>query len=261
MKILFIGDIFGEPGILGLEKHLKKIIVKNKIDFVIAQGENISGRKGLVESDYERLKKIGVDVFTMGNHVWAKKQISKIINNPDIIRPYNIEKGYEGKGTNVFKVKGKNIRVTSFLGRDFNELRTGWRQKQASNFFDFFDKLYKKDKSEYHIIDFHGEVTSEKNVFGLYVDGKVSAVLGTHTHVQTSDCRILPKGTAYITDVGSTGPINSAIGADYNTVYRKMRYNEHISFKVSKNDVDLNAVILELNSKNNKIIPLKKSLK
>ncbi len=261
MKILFIGDIFGEPGIIGLEKYLPKFIDSNKIDFVIAQGENISERKGLIKKDYIRLKKAGINVFTMGNHVWAKNKISEIIKNDDIIRPHNVNNVYAGKGTNIFKVKDKNIRITSFLGREFNSLRTGWKQEIANNFFDAFDKIEKQNIADYHIIDFHGEATSEKNVFGLYVDGKVTAVLGTHTHVQTSDARILPKGTAYITDVGFTGPINSAIGADYKNVYRKMRYNEFVKFKVSKNSVEMNAVIIKINKNGNEIKTIKKDLR
>ena len=261
MKILFIGDIFGEPSIKALEKHLPKFINSNKIDFVVAQGENASDRKGLVKDDYIRLKKSGIDVFTMGNHVWAKKEINEIIKNDDIIRPHNINKGYPGKGTNVFNVKGKKIRITCLLGYEFNDLTNGWRQKRANNFFDSFDKIYKKDNSDFHIIDFHGEVTSEKNVFGIYVDGKASALLGTHTHVQTSDAKILPKGTAYITDVGSTCPINSAIGADYESVYQKMRYNKFIKFKVSKNPIEMNGVILKFNKKNIEIITIKKALR
>lgn len=261
MNILFIGDIFGEPGISALEKHLPKFINKNNIDFVIAQGENISGRKGLVPKDYNRLLKVGINVFTMGNHVWAKKKISEIIDNENIIRPFNIEKGYRGKGTNVFKVKGKTLRVTSLLGYEFNDLRTGWDQDRANNFFDAFDKIERKNKADFHIIDFHGEVTSEKNVFGIYVDGKVSAMLGTHTHVQTSDARILPKGTAYITDVGSTGPINAAIGAEYESVYKKMRYGEPVKFKVSNNSVELNAVILKFSKNNFSIKTIKKALR
>ena len=261
MKILFIGDIFGEPGLAGLEKHLPKIIIKEKIDFVIAQGENVSGRKGLVASDYARLKAIGVDVITMGNHVWAQRGIKDIIENKDIIRPYNIQKGYPGHGTNTFKKKGKTIRVTSLLGQEFNDLRTGWKQTRADSFFDAFDKIHKTDKSDIHIVDFHGEVTSEKNVFGIYVDGKATGVFGTHTHVQTNDARILPKGTAYVTDAGMTGPINSAIGADYESVYRKMRYNEMSKFEVSTNSVQLNGVILEVNKLENKIKLIKKALR
>lgn len=261
MKVLFIGDVFGEPGIAALEKHLQKIINREKIDFTIAQGENVSGRKGLIPEDYVRLKKAGVDAFTMGNHVWAKEEIFAIIENDDIIRPYNIDPSFPGLGSRVFKVKGQTIRVTSMLGLEFNELRTGWNNKRAKNFFDAFDELDKKVQEDYHLIDFHAEVTSEKNVFGLYVDGKVSAFVGTHTHVQTNDGRILPKGSAYITDVGMTGPTDSAIGADFESVYEKMRYNGKVKFGVSPNKVKLNAVLLSFNKKENKIETISKDLR
>ena len=261
MKILFIGDIFGEEAIKALEKHLNKIINKNKIDFVIAQSENASGRKGLIPEDYNRLKKAGIDVITMGNHVWAKKEIKEIINNPDIIRPYNVNDNYPGVGTNVFKVKGQKIRVTSLMGIEFNDLRTPWKQKRANNFFDAFDKIQKDDDSDFHFIDFHGEVTSEKNVFGLYIDGKAGAMVGTHTHVQTNDAKILPKGTAYLTDAGMTGPINSAIGADYESVYTLMRFGTHSKFGVSENPIQLNGAIISINKKNTEIELIKKDLR
>ena len=261
MRVLFIGDIFGNPGLKGLEKHLPKIINKEKIDFVIAQGENVSGRKGLVPKDYARMKAIGIDAITMGNHVWAKKDIMDIIEKDDVIRPLNVNKGYPGHGSSVFKVKGKTIRVTSLLGQEFNELRTGWKQTRANSFFDAFDKLEEKNKADFHIIDFHGEVTSEKNVFGIYVDGKATAVLGTHTHVQTNDARTLPKGTAYVTDAGMTGPINAAIGADYESVYKKMRHNEMSKFKVSTNNVEMNGIILDINKNENKIQLFRKALR
>ena len=258
MKILFIGDVFGEEAIVALEKKLPKLIIKNKIDFTIIQGENVSGRKGLVPSDYLRLKACGVDAFTMGNHVWAKKEISNIINNDDIIRPYNVKSKYQGKGTRIFTIKGQTLRVSSFMGIGFNELYYGWKEKFATNFFDSFDQLNNLEKTDFSFIDFHAETTSEKNVFGLYVDGKVNAVVGTHTHVQTNDAKILPNGTAYITDAGMTGPIDSAIGASFETVYRKMRYDEFIKFGVSKNRIELNAVVLSFNKLNNEIKVIKK---
>ena len=261
MRILFLGDVFGQESITGLKKHLKKIVIKEKIDFVIAQGENVSGRKGLTPEDYHALKDAGVDAFTMGNHVWAKREISSIIGNEDIIRPYNVKKGYKGKGTRVFKVRGQKIRISQFMGIAFNELHAPWNQSYADNFFDAFDKLEKETESdEIHIIDFHAETTSEKNVFGLYVDGKVDAFVGTHTHVQTNDERILPKGTAYITDVGMVGPTNSAIGASYDTVYRKMRYDEAVRFEVSNNKIVLNGVIIAINKNDRQIKKITKVL-
>lgn len=262
MKILFIGDVFGEPAIAMLEKHLKKIIIKNKIDFVIVQGENVSGRKGLVPSDYNRLKACGVNAFTMGNHIWAKPQIRKIINNPDIIRPYNVKHSYPGKGYQVFTVKGQTIKVLTLMGIAFNNLYTGWKEPNASCFFDAFDKFEKESpKTDFTFVDFHGETTSEKNVFGLYVDGKINGMVGTHTHIQTNDAKVLPKGTAFITDAGMTGPINCAIGASYDTVYRKMRFNERVRFGVSTNPIQMQGAILSFNKNGNEIDAFKKDLR
>ncbi len=247
IKLLFIGDIFGDQAIIILEKKLPQLIKKLKIDFVIAQGENVSGRKGLIKSDYEKLKNAGVNAITLGNHIWAKPEIELIINKNDLVRPYNVDSSYPGQGSRVFLINGVTLRVTSLLGITFNELTTGWNQSHANNFFDAFDEINKDQQATYHFIDFHGETTSEKNVFSLYIDGKADVMVGTHTHVQTNDARILPKGLAYITDVGMTGPSNAAIGADYNSVYQKMRFNSRSKFKVSSNPIQFNGVLISLN--------------
>lgn len=258
LNILFIGDIFSYPGIEMVEKHLANLKQKYQIDFVIAQGENISGRKGLNLVDYNQLKKIGIDVFTLGNHVWFDNKINDIIENEDIIRPANINDFYPGKGSNVFKVKNQNLRITSLMGITFNKLLPPWKEDYANSFFDKIDEIIEVDNSDYHIVDFHAETTSEKNVLGLYLDGKVSAIIGTHTHVQTNDARLLPKGSAFITDAGMTGPSNSAIGANFQEVYEKMRYDKLIRFQVSNNKKQFNGVVLRLskNMQNRKIIPI-----
>lgn len=251
IKILFIGDIFGESGIQKIEKELPNLISKHQIDFVIAQAENVSGRKGLEPDDYWRLKQIGINAFTLGNHAFAKESITNIINNGDILRPYNINSEYEGIGTNIFVIKNKKIRITSILGITFNELTFPWKQSKANNFFDALDEVIKNDnESDFHIVDFHAETTSEKYVLGLYLDhywpGKVTALLGTHTHVQTNDAKKFENNLLYISDVGMTGPQNSAIGADFDAVYQKMRYNAKNPFKPSENESELNAVILTI---------------
>lgn len=257
LKLLFIGDIFGEPGVEFVEELLPIIKKEYNIDFVIGQAENVSGRKGFVKEDYERLKSSGVDAFTLGNHVWAKKEILEIIHNEDVIRPANINPQYAGEGTRIFNIKGMSLRVTQLMGITFNKLSPPWNEEYADNFFDCIDNIIKfKEKSDFHFIDFHAETTSEKNVLGLYVDGKVDAICGTHTHVQTNDDKKLPNHTLYITDVGMTGPANSAIGADFESVYEKMRFDRPSKFEVSKNKQQFNAVILELNNinkENNKI--------
>lgn len=255
MKVLFIGDIFGQVGKNAIKEHLPKIKKNHKIDFVIAQGENVTNRKGLSKKDYKELVDAGIDVFTMGNHVWANSEINDLIQkHKNIIRPLNVPGDVIGSGTNLFKTKNnKIIRVTSVLGITFNKLQNPWNVNYANNFFDSIDLYLDSKDHDYHIIDFHSETTSEKAVFSLYCDGKVNALVGTHTHVQTADERTLPKGTAFITDVGMTGPKNSAIGANYLEVYKKMRYNERVKFKESKNRSQFNAVIIKFGKKLNVI--------
>lgn len=248
LTVLFIGDIFGLPGIITIEKYLGKIKNKYKVDYIIAQGENITGRKGLNELDYIRLKKAGIDFFTMGNHVWANDDIYNIINNNDIARPYNINNSYPGQGTQVININNFSLRITSIMGQTFNELRHPWLESSSNSFLESIDNLLKsKDQSDFHLVDFHGETTSEKYIFGLHVDGKVDVVVGTHTHVQTNDAHLLPNGTAYITDVGMTGPIDCAIGARFEEVRNKIVNPEsREKFYVSSNNTQFNGVVIEL---------------
>ncbi len=261
LNILFIGDVFGKPGVDMLTKVLPDLKKQYNVDVTIAQSENVSGRKGFEEKDYLLMKKAGVDLFTLGNHVWSKPEILKIINNPDLIRPANIAKTYPGFGSQVYTTaKGITLRVTSLMGITFNKLLAPWHQEYADNFFDTIDNIINYEtKADFHFIDFHAETTSEKYVLGLYVDGKVDGICGTHTHVQTSDAHVLPKGTCYLTDAGMVGPYNCAIGANFDEVYRKMRFDEHIKFQVSKNKCQFNGAILKLhsNKKLNEIIPIK----
>ncbi|MBN0919159.1 TIGR00282 family metallophosphoesterase [[Mycoplasma] gypis] len=257
INVLFFGDIFGDPGIEFVTKKINDLKKEYNIDFCIAQAENVSGRKGFRPEEYKKLKSIGIDVFTLGNHVWAKSEIIDIIENNDVIRPSNIENHYPGHGYAEFEVKNQKIGVCSLMGRQFNTLLMPWKEEQANCFFDEFDNLYQQNNPVYFIVDFHGETTSEKNVFSLYVDGKASAVLGTHTHVQTNDARILPNGTYYCTDVGMCGPSNAAIGANYTEVYEKMRYNARVPFQVSPNKCQINAIVFKLTkNKDNRFIKL-----
>lgn len=253
LNILFIGDIFGKPGIEKVEQELPNLKNKYSIDFVIAQSENVSGRKGFVKKDYLKLSEIGVDAFTLGNHVWAKKEIEDIINNNNIIRPLNIQDHYPGSGSNVFDIKGIKLRITSLMGITFNKLLSPWKEEYANSFFDAIDNVIKQDESDFHIIDFHAETTSEKNVLAVYLDGKVDALIGTHTHVQTNDAKIFKNNLAFVSDAGMTGPSNCAIGANFQEVYEKMRFNSFSKFKISNNITQFNGVILKLNKKGSSI--------
>ncbi|MBU4690182.1 YmdB family metallophosphoesterase [Mycoplasma sp. ES3157-GEN-MYC] len=252
INLLFIGDIFGQPGIDMVTKHINNIKEKYKIDAVVAQCENVTKRKGFIKSDYEQLKRCGVDVCTLGNHVWAQEGIFEIINNDDVVRPLNIPNSYAGHGTTIIKLKnGSTLRVTSLMGITFNKLLNPWKHEFADNFFDAIDNVIQYgEKTDFHFIDFHGETTSEKAVLGLYLDGKVDALCGTHTHVQTNDARVLEKGTCFITDAGMVGPYNCAIGANFDEVYQHMRYGAFSKFQVSKNCCQFNAVVMELNTVN-----------
>ncbi|QKT05126.1 TIGR00282 family metallophosphoesterase [Mycoplasma sp. OR1901] len=247
INLLFIGDIFGTPGIITVEKLLPKLIKENNIDFVIAQGENVTGRKGLNAEDYNRLKKAGVNCLTMGNHVWANEDIYNIIEKEDIIRPFNIDSSYPGYGTLVYKVKDFTLRVSSLLGNTFNELNYPWKESSALPFLISAHELMNYKDTDFHFIDFHAETTSEKYVLGLEVDGVIDAVCGTHTHVQTNDDHILPNGTCYITDAGTVGPIDSAIGANFQEVRDKMLDpSSRKRFQVSPNNTQFNAVVITL---------------
>ncbi len=253
LNILFIGDIFGNPGIEKVEEELLNLKEKYAIDFVIAQSENVSGRKGFLKKDYDKLSIAGVDAFTLGNHVWAKKEILNIIDNKNIIRPLNIEEHYPGNGSSVFEINGTTLRVTSLMGITFNKLLSPWKEEYANSFFDAIDKLIETDESDFHFIDFHAETTSEKNVLAVYLDGKVDALIGTHTHVQTNDAKIFEKNLAFVSDAGMTGPSNCAIGANFQEVYEKMRFDSFSRFQVSKNISQFNGVVVQLNKKKSKI--------
>lgn len=253
LNVLFIGDIFGNPGIEKVKRELANLKTKYNIDFVIAQSENVSGRKGFIKKDYDKLSAIGVDAFTLGNHVWSKNDIKTIIDNKNIIRPLNIEEHYPGNGSSVFDINGVTLRVTSLMGITFNKLLSPWKEEYANSFFDAIDKIIENDKSDFHFVDFHAETTSEKNVLALYLDGKVDALVGTHTHVQTNDAKILKNNLAFVSDAGMTGPSNCAIGANFQEVYEKMRFNSFSKFQVSKNEAQFNGVLIKLNKKKSSI--------
>lgn len=209
MKILAVGDLIGSAGIKKLKSELPKIREQEKIDFVIVNGENSAEGMGITEKNFKDILDAKVDVITMGNHTWGKKDIFKFIDHPKLIRPANYAKGVVGKGYNIYTCQNKKIAVINLIGRvDINVL--------SENPFLVAKGIVEKLQKEVDMIfiDFHAEATAEKIAMGYFLDGKVTAIFGTHTHVQTADEKILPKGTGYITDIGMTGPKNSVIGMD-----------------------------------------------
>ncbi|WP_068748501.1 TIGR00282 family metallophosphoesterase [Thermovenabulum gondwanense] len=242
MKILFIGDIVGRPGRNILKENLKNIIEEYTVDFVIANGENAAGGNGITKKVAEELFETGVNFLTMGNHVWDNKDIFTFIDNEErIIRPLNYPPGTPGKGSKIIEIKNNlKIGIINISGRTY-------MQNLDCPFRTCIEEIEKISSiTNIIIVDFHAEATSEKQAMGWYLDGKVSAVIGTHTHVQTADERILPGGTAYITDVGMTGAFNSILGVEVEGVIKKFITQLPARFDVAKGIAQLNSVLIEI---------------
>ena len=242
MKILFIGDIVGSPG----REAIKNLVVPLKqelgIDFVIANAENASGGSGITFKAAEELLACGVDVLTSGDHIWKKSEIFELINQEArILRPLNFPNGAPGRGAALFKSKkGIKVGVINVNGRVFMEpLECPFKAALKAA-----EELAKETKVI--IVDIHAEATSEKVALGWYLDGKVSAIFGTHTHIQTADEKILPKGTAYISDVGMTGPYDSVIGRRIDDVLTRFLSSIPVKFQVAEGDIQLHGALVEI---------------
>lgn len=241
MRILFFGDVVGRPGRKAV-RHFLTHHEPDKYDLIIANGENSAGGNGITRRIAEELYSLGIDCITLGNHTWDKKEITSFIGNERrIVRPANYPPGTPGKGYTI--LTGQNdekIAVLNLTGRIF-----------LSNLdcpFRMAEQLTKEIRQVTNkiIVDFHAEATSEKIALGWFMDGKVSAVLGTHTHVQTNDYRILPKGTGFITDVGMTGPRDSVLGVKPELIVEKFLTQMPVKFEVASGVAQVNAVELEL---------------
>ena len=253
MKILAVGDLIGSAGIIKLNNELPRLIEREKIDFVIVNGENSAEGMGITERNFNDILKEKVDVITMGNHTWGKKDIFKFIDHPKLIRPANYAEGVVGKGYNIYSCKNKKIAVINLIGRvDINVL--------SENPFVITKKIIKEieNKVDIIIIDFHAEATAEKIALAHFVDGKVTAVYGTHTHVQTADEMILPHGTAYITDIGMTGPKNSVIGMDISVSIKRFETTLPERYKIATGECIFNGVIFDIDNETNKAKDVKR---
>lgn len=253
MRILAVGDLIGESGVKKLKEILPKIKKEEKIDFVITNGENSAGGMGITEKNFRDILDAGTNVITMGNHTWGKKDIFKFIDNPQLLRPANYPEGVVGKGLGIYECKNKKIAVMNFIGRvDINIL--------SENPFIMAKKMVEeiKDKVDIIIIDFHAEATAEKIAMGRYLDGKITALFGTHTHVQTADEQIFPEGTAYITDIGMTGPKNSVIGMDIKASIKRFETTLPEKYKLAEGDCIFNAAIFDIDDGTNKVTDIKR---
>lgn len=245
MNILFIGDIVGSPGRQSVKELLPGLKKEFNLDFVIANAENAAGGSGITAKVAEELFESGIDVLTSGDHIWKKREIFDFINlEPRILRPLNFPAETPGAGWGVFKTnKDSKIGVISVLGRVFMEaLECPFKTTKKA-----IEAISKE--TNIIIVDIHAEATSEKVALGWYLAGQVSAILGTHTHIQTADERILPPGTAYITDVGMTGPYDSVIGRRIEDVLERFITSVPTRFEVAADNVQLHGVVVDIDEK------------
>ena len=244
VRVLMIGDLIGKPGRVAVEQLLPGLRQERGIDFVTANGENVAGGMGLTASTADALLGAGVDVITSGNHIWDKREIYAYLETTDrVLRPLNYgTHGVPGRGWGVYQaLDGTDLAVMNFQGRTY--------MQQIENPFTDADALLDESSEPLppvRLVDFHCELTSEKNAFGLHLDGRVSAMVGTHTHVVTGDERILPGGTAYQTDLGMTGPIWSVIGFDPKTVLPRFINALPTRFEVGEGPVIFNAAQIDI---------------
>jgi metallophosphoesterase (TIGR00282 family) len=239
-----IGDVIGKPGRQAVEQLLPQLREERRVDFVTANGENLAGGMGLTVSTAEALFHAGVDVITSGNHIWDKREIYPFLESSDrVLRPLNYgTTDVPGRGWGAYQaLDGTDLVVINLQGRTY--------MQPIDNPFTDADRLLDESADPLppvRLVDFHCELTSEKNALGLYLDGRVSAVVGTHTHIVTGDERILSKGTAYLTDLGMTGPIDSVIGFDPRTVLPRFVNALPTRFEVAEGAVILNAAQIDI---------------
>lgn len=247
MNILYLGDIYGEPGIKIVEKLLPGLRKQYSVDVVIAQAENVTEGRGIDKSDYNKLKKIGVDFFTGGNWILSNKEIYDHLNDPaqPIIRPANYPVGTEGLGFKYLNTPKGKILVINLLGQIVGKDA----KNPMNNPLKTVDHILEtEDTSDCDaiLVDFHGDYSSEKLVIGLYLDGRVSAVVGDHWHIATADAAILPKGTAHISDVGMCGTIYSSLGVKTNVIVKRWRDHATLKNEIEEDgELQLNAVLID----------------
>lgn len=250
MKFLFIGDIVGKPGRKAVDHILPELRRKNNYDLVIANAENMTHGKGASEKDVNGMIRTGIDFFTSGNHIWRHRSLVEKMNEPEfpLVRPANYPIGSPGKGYRIIKVGSTNVAIMNLMGRVFMPAHLDCPFRKAEEMIASIEA----EDVKIIIVDFHAEATSEKIAFGQFLDGRVSSVLGTHTHVATADYQILPKGTAYITDAGMVGKKYSVIGVDTQCIIRQFLTQLPVVHEITEGPAFLNAVEFEIDEKTGK---------
>ncbi|BCS56040.1 TIGR00282 family metallophosphoesterase [Geobacter sp. SVR] len=254
VKILFIGDIIGKPGRQALSRELDRLVDRHRVDLVLVNGENASGGFGLTTETAKELFDLGVHGITSGNHIWDKKeQVALVLANPRIVRPANYPEGTTGRGGMILTTPGGiKVGVLNLEGRVY--------MKNLECPFRTADREIELLRQETPVIfvDFHAEATSEKSALGWYLDGRVSAVVGTHTHVQTADERILTRGTAYLSDAGMTGSFDSVIGIGKEEAIHKFLTQLPVKFEIPKKDIRINGVVVSVDEESGRALGIER---
>ena len=253
MRVLAVGDLVGESGVRKLKEILPKLRQEAKIDFVIVNAENSAGGMGITTAIFNDLKRLNINAITMGNHTWGKKDIFTFIDDDLINRPANYSRGVVGKGYHIYNQNGKNICVVNLIGRTDMGVQS---DNPFSKMEDILNEV--KGKADIIIVDFHAEATAEKIAMKHFLDGKVTAIFGTHTHAQTADEEVTAKGTAYITDIGMTGPKNSVIGMDVDASVKRFVTSLPERYKLAEGNCILNGCIIEINDENCRAISVER---
>jgi 2',3'-cyclic-nucleotide 2'-phosphodiesterase len=253
MNILFIGDIFGSPGRSLMKKYLPELRKEFEIDFCIANGENVAHGKGITEKTANELFMCGIDVFTSGNHIWDRKDsIDYLKKEQRILVPLNYSEKSVGATKYITTIGNSKLAVINLIGQVF--------MNPVDSPFTALEKILLKIKKETNniFVDFHAEATAEKRALAFNFDGQISAIVGTHTHIQTADEEILPNKTAYITDVGMTGPHDSCIGITKEIVIKKMKTSMPQRFEIAEGGLQINAVVIEIDEETGKAVEIQR---
>lgn len=253
MRILMIGDIVGTIGRKTVSIYLPKLIQMFSPDVIIANGENAAPNgRGIIRSAIRELFDLGVNCITLGNHTWGQSEVFDFIDDePYVVRPANFPEGTPGKGYSTFSTQAGRLTVINLMGRAY--------MASIDCPFRTVDQILKEiPASSYILVDFHAETTSEKQALAWYLDGRVSAVIGTHTHVQTADERVLPKGTGYLTDVGMVGAYDGVIGMEKSAVIKRFLTQLPVRFEVAKGRQQFHAVLIELDKQTKKTKSMKR---
>lgn len=252
MRLLFLGDVVGEGGCNFVFEKLPAFKRKENIDVCIVNGENSAKGNGVTPRSCKMLFDSGADFITLGNHTFKRPEIMEYLDgNVDVIRPYNYPDGAPGKGVGIIDKGRYRVAVINMLGTVFSE--------PLGNPFSAMDKAFcEADGCKIIIVDFHAEATAEKRAMGFYLDGKVTAVVGTHTHVQTADEQLLPEGTAYITDLGMVGPVQSVLGIEPGLTIKKFKSNLPVRFENASGEYCMSGCIIEVDEKTGKAVSIER---